>query len=77
MLLQSIHGHLLLFTPRVSARGAVNHSHTYPTLRLTLTDKLQLDPAVPALHYGVQCFEGMKVQRALPLAFLFLPDLAA
>lgn len=34
--------------------GDISHAHA-------ATDKLQLDPAIPALQYGVQCFEGMKV----------------
>lgn len=39
-------------------------------------DKLQLDPSVPALHYGVQCFEGMKAYKdAQGKVRLFRPEL--
>jgi hypothetical protein len=47
-----------------------------PAPLCTEADKLQLDPSVPALHYGVQCFEGMKAYKdAQGKVRLFRPEL--
>lgn len=48
----------------------------FSTPRIVPYHKLQLDPSVPALHYGVQCFEGMKAYKdAQGKVRLFRPEL--
>jgi len=48
----------------------------FGTPRIVPHHMLELDPSVPALHYGVQCFEGMKAYKDASGGLrLFRPDL--
>lgn len=65
----------LSFAPLIS-RCSCACGDVLPAPLCTEADKLQLDPSVPALHYGVQCFEGMKAYKdAQGKVRLFRPEL--
>lgn len=53
-----------------------NNAEGFAPPRIVPFHKLELDPASPCLHYGVQCFEGMKAYKDSDGKIrLFRPDM--